>query len=187
MSQFPTLRPVAATIALALGAGPSFAQLEDDTIACFGRAYSADHLAAHPGQRVVEMQIVMDAGFSGERQDHVGPSMVETTLRATTRDRYGEFFANSAVCPWNGDEARYECGIECDGGSFDIALADDGTAILTNTNWGFILYGSCGEDVAASREVRIPADEDHAEFRLHPMPVETCPVGLWTLYDLSAH
>lgn len=182
-----TVPPTVAAIIFGLGIGPSWAQLEDDTIACFGRAYTAEHLAENPGQRVVEMQIVMDAGFAGERDDHVGPSMVETTLRATTRDRYGEIFANTAVCPWNADAGIYECGIECDGGMFEVALADDGTALLTNTNWGFILYGGCGEDIEADREVRIPADEDHAAFRLYPVPVEACPVGLWTLYDMSGH
>jgi len=172
-----------ATILLGFYTGQAPAQMADDAIACYGRAYSADHMAANPGQSIVEMQIIMDAGFSGEPSDHQGPSMVETTVRAMTRDRFGEFFVNTGVCPWIADQALYECQIECDGGIFRVVLADDGTASLTNTDWGFTLYGGCTVEVEAGREIEIPADEDHAAFLLYPMPIETCPIGIWTLYD----
>lgn len=171
------------TACLVISASAAMAQLADDTLACFGRAYTADHMAAHPDQSVVEMQIVMDAGFSGEPPDHVGPSMVETTVRATLRDRYGEFFANSGVCPWFADGSYYECQIDCDGGLFSIVLADDGTAVLANSDLGMILYGGCGQDVADDRWVHITLDGDPPEYQLYPMPIEACPVAIRTLYE----
>ncbi|MEM7444907.1 MAG: hypothetical protein AAF414_16420 [Pseudomonadota bacterium] len=168
-----------AALALVGFAVSAQAQLADDEQACYGRAYTAEDLSSNPGQSVVSMQIVMDASFAGEPPDHTGPSMIDTTMTATLRDRFGEFFVNSAVCRWMGEAEHYSCEIECDGGAFEIEPASDGTATLLNESLGFLLYGGCGFD---GEMIEIQPGDPHAAFQLYELPIEACPIGLRTLY-----
>ena len=170
------IRAVLAVLIAAQAAAPAWAQdLKEGSVRCFGRAYSAEHMADHPGQRVVEMTLVL---FT---QSYDGGESHHAIVRAMMRDRFGEFFANGAIC--DTAEGGFACGIECDGGVFDVDLPADGTAMLRNEDWGFVLYGGCGEDVAEDRAVRIEADAEHRAFQLYPLPVEACPAAMWQTYD----
>jgi hypothetical protein len=168
---------VAALIAVQ-AAAPALAQEDpvEGPTRCFGRAYSVEHLADHPGQRVVEMMLVLHP-YTYDGRESAG-----ATVRAMVRDRYGEFFANSAICDMEAG-GGYACGIECDGGRFAVDLAADGTATLRNEDWGFVLHGGCEQEVAEGREIVIEADAEHRAFSLYPLPPEACPASFWEVYD----
>jgi hypothetical protein len=168
-----TFRRFAAAV-LAVGVTPAaFAQEPD--LQCFARAYSAEHLVRHPGQRVTEVMVAV-----GRSSEGVG-GFTEAVVRAMMRDRFGEFFANAAICVDEG--GRWSCGIECDGGTFDLELAADGTLMLRNEEYGFVLHGGCGSDVAEDRAIWLDADAEHRAFRLYPLPPEACPRDFWLAYD----
>ncbi|MEZ5666289.1 MAG: hypothetical protein R3F55_02430 [Alphaproteobacteria bacterium] len=174
--------PIAAAAMLALTATQAGAQMGYNELACYGRAYTPEHLAAHPGQRVAEIQVLLDGGIDTDPPQGDATATVGATVRATIRDRFGEFFANFAICHWDAAGGHYECGIECDGGRFRIEAADDSTLMLRNPYGGFVLYGGCGDDAEEGREVFIDADAEHAAFRLYPLPAAACPQQLWQLY-----
>lgn len=177
-----TLAPAAVAI-LGLSALQAQAQLAHDTTACYGRAYSMEHLAAHPGQSVIEMLVVLDNRSYGAEPEPNGRISAGATIRAMVRGRYGEFFANSGYCQWDAAAGQYDCGIDCDGGQFDVALDADGSAMLLNGHGGFVLYGGCGDETDPGSEVWIPADAEHAAFKLYPLPAEACPLDMWQVFN----
>lgn len=150
----------------------------DPTFMCFARAYTADHMAEHPGQRVAEIQVMLEHAPYDDR------SYYNATIRAMLVDRYGAFFANSGSCQET-EEGILDCGIECDGGQFEIRMSDDGTATLLNRQYGFVLFGGCGEEDVQDA-IRIEADSEHNAFLLYPVPVDACPIDMWQLYPPEA-
>jgi hypothetical protein len=171
------VRTLVAALVAVHAAVPALAQ-DDAAVRCFARAYSPEHLVAHPGQRVVEMTLVLTT------LPYEDGEATNATVRAMVRDRYGEFFANSAIC--DPDAGGFACGIECDGGRFAVEIAADGTATLRNEDWGFVLYGGCEQEVAEGREIVIRSDAEHREFRLYPLPPEACPAPFWEVYDADS-
>lgn len=174
------IRMLAAALLAVQVAAPAWAQAEraDGPVRCFGRAYDVAHMNEHSGQRVVEMLLVL------RPYTYDGRDYADATVRAMLRDRSGAFVANSAICDMQAD-GSYACGIECDGGQFDVAFAADGTATLRNEDYGFVLFGGCGEEVESEEVVRIESDAEHSAFRLYPLPVEACPVDMWEVYDFQ--
>lgn len=178
-----TIRKLTIAMAMVAASAQALAQNPptegDPLVQCFARAYSADHMAAHPGQRVAELQLMLTSA------PYDGHSYYDATIRAMLIDRYGAYYVNAASCQ-EVEGGVLECGIECDGGLFDVRLdAEDGTAMLMNQQHGFILQGGCGDD-GQMETVRIEADAEHAAFLLHQVPPEACPTDFWHLYPPEA-
>ena len=99
--------------------------------ACFVRRYDPDHLARHPKQKVSAMKLLVTAEI---------PSDENTTnysfrLGVKYRHRSGDFdssgFCSHAVAEDAGNEMRFGCGVDCDGGGIGVALSkDDKSAII---------------------------------------------------------
>lgn len=99
--------------------------------ACFIRKYDSDHLAHHPKQKVAAMKLLMTAEMPAD----------ENTLNYTFRlgfkyrHRSGNFDSSGgcghAVFEDAGNEVRFGCGVDCDGGGIGVALArDDKSAVV---------------------------------------------------------
>jgi hypothetical protein len=155
---------------------PAAAQVADGQALCFGRAFSADHLAdpRNAGLTIVELLVVVDA------RHLYGVPDTKVTVRAMLRDQFGEFFSNDGNCSWNAGTAHYECGLASDGGTVEVALNADGSASLINTGG----FGLMGAPVASGdiEGVRIPFDDAHAAFGLFPLPAEACPADLAAVF-----
>jgi hypothetical protein len=99
--------------------------------ACFVRRYDPDHLARHPKQKVSAMKLLVTAEI---------PSDENTTnysfrLGVKYRHRSGDFdssgFCSHVVAEDAGNEMRFGCGVDCDGGGIGVALSkDDKSAII---------------------------------------------------------
>jgi hypothetical protein len=99
--------------------------------ACFVRRYDPDHLARHPRQKVSAMKLLVTAEI---------PSDDNTTnysfrLGVKYRHRSGDFdssgFCSHVVAEDAGNEMRFGCGVDCDGGGIGVALSkDDKSAII---------------------------------------------------------
>ncbi|MGV7216102.1 hypothetical protein [Bradyrhizobium sp. UFLA05-112] len=99
--------------------------------ACFVRRYDADHLDRHPKQKVASMKLLVSAEYEKEDKElHYA-----FRLGFRYRHRSGDFDTSGscghALFQDNGDEVRFGCGVDCDGGGIGIALAkDDKSAIV---------------------------------------------------------
>jgi hypothetical protein len=153
-----------------------------DQEACFGRVYDRVHLAAHPNQTVTSVHIFRYLGerpeaenWQASRRDEAIKQFRETgnaNVQAfiTFRGRPG-YFHNWLFCGKEGKEGT-TCGIECDGGRFDLKRESAGTVLLNNH--GFVLIGGCFEEVEASKEVYFSPGRDDKVFRLEAKAVAIC-------------
>jgi hypothetical protein len=97
--------------------------------ACFVRRYDAEHLAKHPKQKVASMKLLVSTEYDKEDKE----LHYSFRLGFKYRHRSGEF-DSSGSCSHHviktGDEVRFGCGVDCDGGGIGIALAKDDKATL---------------------------------------------------------
>ena len=151
------------------------------TEACFGRAYDAAHLSAHPKQRVTSFHLARE--FKEDQNLEFDPTpeqevknedgsygRVNVNAYVRFRDRKG-VFTNALSCV-KGDDSLVRCAIDCDGGSFN--LNSSGQSLLLENN-GFVVVGGCGanDDEYENPEHVSPGADDKA-FRLDPKPFAAC-------------
>ena len=107
-------------------AGP----LGQKTYACFVRRYDANHLAQHPKQKVSAMKLLVTAENPPEEKI----TNYSFRIGVKYRHRPGNFdssgYCNHVVAEDKGNEIRFGCGIDCDGGGIDVAMKDDKSAII---------------------------------------------------------
>lgn len=152
-----------------------------ETEACFGRAYDAAHLAAHPKQRVTSFHLSREFESDPMREDE--PTTPEewkamdgqnnsilVTAYVRFRNKRG-VYSNGLSCH-KVDDGGVLCGIDCDGGSFKLTEAGDALRLENN---GFVVVGGCGasEDDQENTEHVSPGADDKV-FRLDRKPVAAC-------------
>lgn len=149
------LGPVVAAVAI-LAATPVHAGLLgpffEQQGTCYARHYDDAHLAAHPRQRVTAIYLsntaLPDPGYKGMLLD----------FGFTTRD--GEHYSANAYCT-----ERDECGLEGDGGSFEVSETGDGLRIEVGEFLGLEGRKGWSGDLAES---------DDRVFLIFPAPPRAC-------------
>lgn len=99
--------------------------------ACFIRKYDGAHLAQHPKQTVANMKLLMTAEMPSDASTFNYSFRVGVKFR--NRSAKLESFGNCGhvVAEDTGQEIRFGCGVDCDGGGLGIALAkDDKSAVV---------------------------------------------------------
>ncbi len=112
-------RPAKATVllsALIAIAAPANAEV----LGCYGRSYSAEHLAANPGQQVQQIR--------AKRYTEPGDAAEFYDIRVHFRDDPREFTA-ATYCQSEG--GRQVCIVECDGGRVYPVRGKDGKLSLS--------------------------------------------------------
>jgi hypothetical protein len=99
--------------------------------ACFVRRYDANHLAQHPKQKVAAMKLLVSAEIP-EDEKKLNYSF---RLGVKYRHRLGNFdssgYCNHVIAEDAGNEIRFGCGVDCEGGGINVALSkDDKSAII---------------------------------------------------------
>lgn len=99
--------------------------------ACFVRRYDPEHLARHPRQKVSAMKLLMSAEVPSDAKTY----NYSFRLGVKYRHRPGDFDSSGdcghVVIEDAGDEIRFGCGVDCDGGGIGVALSkDDRSAII---------------------------------------------------------
>lgn len=150
--------------------------------ACFGRVYGNTHLKLRPRQQVTSFHIFRDLDPDQNTEDE--PQTREEILKNDTesssmnvsayvrfKNRKGIFW-NTLNCNKSADRKITRCGIDCDGGSFDLQPRQQ-SLLLTNN--GFVLVGGCGasEEEYENKLFFEPGADDKV-FRLEPLPVAQC-------------
>lgn len=150
-----------------------------DRNSCYQRVYSASHMRAHPNQTVKSISFNHFPNLWGT----YGPNG-KVQFNEKTREVYfaikvsfpgsAEVFSESGVCRRRGDILR--CGIECDGGGFELRARKDGRLLLKTGSYGFRVVGGnggCGgEDESKIRHVTRKTDD--RAFLLSRLPDLSC-------------
>lgn len=149
---------------LLCAAGPVAAQSIDQHFglqvdSCFQRFYSASHLAQHPSQKVEAIQL------SHFNEDSVAMPAGEMVLRLSVRLRGQYAWTTPALCSQGGN--RLSCGIECDGGRFDVVPKDSSSLLITGGSDIYFTDCDDGDQVL----IREPDDK---VFLLHRQPLSNC-------------
>jgi hypothetical protein len=99
--------------------------------ACFVRRYDPDYLARHPKQKVSAMKLLMTAEIPPDENT----TNYSFRLGVKYRHRSGDFDSSGGcghvIAEDAGNEIRFGCGVDCDGGGIGVALSkDDKSAII---------------------------------------------------------
>lgn len=160
---------------------PLPAYLPLGTEACFGRVYDPQHLKQHPKQRVTSFHIFRDfnpdpnSEFEQEtREQRLDADGTDGNVNVIAfirfRDRKG-VFSNGLSCR-STDGGKVICGIDCDGGSFN--LRPNGPSLLVDNN-GFVVVGGCGaSEEELERPEFVSPGADDKTFKLDKQPLAQC-------------
>lgn len=128
---------------------------------CYGREYSANTLKARPKQTVQKIL----AKFSKDPEYNQNILSVEITLKG--KKNFYTTFRSILFC-----DKDDHCYVECDGGSADVSLMDDGRLLLKNN--GFAIRGGCGGEDEEDGILLPATPGGDDEFRLTKLPSAFC-------------
>lgn len=161
--------PLIASLLAALPATASAASFYDRTIIgpdgippCYARTYAADHLAAHPKQKVTQFFLTRSEVDIGSPPASFGVGF-GFRLKGSR-----DVFAALAECFSDGEGAS--CSVEGDGGGFRLTPRPDG--LLVSVDERLELEGISGFSPNLQ-------DSDDREFRLYVSPPEACYVDVF--------
>ncbi|SEC50059.1 hypothetical protein SAMN05444161_1253 [Rhizobiales bacterium GAS191] len=141
--------------------------------ACFKRVYDAPHLAQHPQQNVRTMLLLV----TGEPSDDSGPSYglgMGVTFRksGTHFESAGNCGAIHDTSSAGGSSNTARCGVDCDGGSIDVAIKDANSVLVSIPEGARIWKAGDTDDQPASERRRFGADDK--VFRLDKTTLTDC-------------
>jgi hypothetical protein len=89
--------------------------------ACFVRKYDSEHLANHPKQKVANMKLLMTAEIPSDAStfNYSFRLGVRYRKRSTNFESFGD--CGHVVAEDTGQEIRFGCGVDCDGGGLGVA------------------------------------------------------------------
>ena len=152
--------------------------------ACFVRKYDSAHLAQHPKQKVATMKLLMTAEIPLRRQ-HVQlfvPSrrQISQPVRPISSS-FGD--CGHVVAEDTGQEIRFGCGVDCDGGGLGVALAkDDKSAVVRLARVRIWKRNTAPEETAED----LVAGDDDGKFRLDRTDLRECAELVTDRKELAA-
>jgi hypothetical protein len=139
---------------------PSFAA--DTILGCYRNTYGKQHLSKHRGQSITFMKMKLYKGDAAEGLNVDMYAEVTVKLRGNGKQMWSE------VADCTGKPGAWKCGIECDGGGFE--LSDDTNGLtLTNTRGFRVALDGCGEN-----SVTIEPEPGNRRFRLSKAKLSAC-------------
>lgn len=137
---------------------------------CYARDYDAAHMKAHPKQKVTAIALT----YVPEK------TFAETPEPQKMWDQYADAPAFSAIVAvrFKGDERvalgpaycrtgsskMLECGIEGDGGGFNVLIQEDGRVKLVNESGFSVAYPGRNPDAEDGEYVVVDPKDDHDAF-----------------------
>lgn len=151
--------------------------------ACFVRHYDADHLTRHPRQKVSAMKLLMTAEIPSDEDPH----NFSFRLGVKYRHRSGDFDSSGdcghVVAEDAGNEIRFGCGVDCDGGGIGVALSKDDKSAIVRLERVRIWQHNKPDDEAESSLV---AGADDNMFRLDRTDANECASLVTDRKELAA-
>jgi hypothetical protein len=141
--------------------------------ACFSRVYDAGHLVQHPRQNVRTMLLLVTGNSESGDAPSYGLSIGVTFRKSGTHfESAGNCGSIHGTSDAGGSADVAHCGVDCDGGSIDVAIKD-AKSVLVSIPEGARLWraGSDGDDSGNARK-RFGADDK--VFRLDKVLLTQC-------------
>lgn len=151
--------------------------------ACFMRRYDAQHLAQHPKQKTAAMMLLVGAEIpEGETATAYSFNLgVKFRRRAGSFDSEG--YCKHATAEDDGNEMRFACGVDCDGGGINVALSkDNASAIVRLDRVRLWKQNSADEDA----NLELEAGSDDQIFRLDRVDNAECSPLVSDRQELAA-
>src|ERR1700754_3205140 len=153
------------------------------TYACFVRAYDSEHLAKHPKQKVAAMKLLVTAEHPADEK----VTNYSFRLGVKYRHRPGNFDSsgscNHFIPEDAGDEIRLGCGVDCEGGGLNVAVAKDDKSAIIRLERIRIWQNNKPDDEA---EHSLVAGADDKIFRLDPACNRECASLVTDRKELAA-
>jgi hypothetical protein len=142
--------------------------------ACFGRVYDQAFLAAHPSHRFTELYVFRDFAPGGPREDsrqratqiaadRASEDDLSVTIMARLRDKPGAY-DRGVTCSSDGPLGA-SCSADCEGALFEIHPDGRGLVLGRSDALDFVSFSGGG---------RLRLQRDGVDYRLDPMPIESC-------------
>lgn len=145
---------------------------DKQTHACFSRAYDAGHLAQHPRQNVRTMLLLVSAKSEADS----GPGYelhINVTFRKSVHfESVGDCGSIHDAADAGGSFAVAHCGVDCDGGSLDVAIKNE-KSLLVSIPEGARLWRAGGDDDPGG-DGRKHFGADDKVFRLDKVALIEC-------------
>jgi hypothetical protein len=138
--------------------------------ACFSRVYDAGHLAQHPRQNVRTMLLLVRANAESNQPKYelrLGVTFRKSGARFDSAGDCGSIHDTSDV---GGSAGVAHCGVDCDGGSIDVAIKD-AKSVLVSIPHGARIWRA-GSDNDSDEAKRFGADDK--AFRLDKVGLTEC-------------
>jgi ribosomal protein L12E/L44/L45/RPP1/RPP2 len=140
--------------------------------ACFSRVYDTAHLAQHPRQNVRTMLLLVKASSDSDQPTYA------LRLGVTFR-KSGAHFESAGSCgsihdagEAGGSAAAVHCGVDCDGGSIDVAIKDAKSVLVSIPTGARIWRAGSDNDSDSDKAKRFGSDDK--VFRLDKAALTEC-------------
>jgi hypothetical protein len=145
--------------------------LEDKAIhACFVRVYDAGHLAQHPQQNVRTMLLLVKANADSDQPKYALSLGVTFRRNGTHFESAGDCGSIHDTADAGGTAAVAHCGVDCDGGSIDVAIKDAKSVLVSIPTGARIWRANSDND---SDQIRRFGSDDKV-FRLDKTALTDC-------------
>lgn len=163
---------------LAVMAAPALAELPVN--GCYAVDYDAEHLAAHPEQGVASLRLWFHDEVPGQTAHRaVAVEAVMANQGQALRDLVaGLTLTQYAYC----EASNGRCGVECDGGAFEVST-EDTSIIITTSNFVIGDPDLCGG--VSDLSENDPTRGGETRYVLAAASVDACQ-ALWSQHPLPA-
>ena len=162
-----------------LFAGPVGAR----TYACLIRRYDANHLAQHPRQKVNATKLLVTAENPPEEKT----TNYSFRIGVKYRHRSGNFdssgYCNHVLAEDAGNQIRFGCGVDCEGGGINVALSKDDKSAIIRLERIMMWNRNKPDDEAADA---LLAGADDKIFRVDRADVRECAELVTDRQELAA-
>jgi hypothetical protein len=151
--------------------------------ACFVRKYDSAHLAQHPKQKVANMKLLMTAEIPSDAStfNYSFRLGVKYRSRSTHFESFGD--CGHVVAEDTGQEVRFGCGVDCDGGGLGVAMAkDDKSAVVQLERVRIWRRNTSPEETAED----LVAGADDGKFRVDRADLRECAELVTDRKELAA-
>lgn len=158
--------------------------LDKTTYACFTRSYDSEHLAEHPQQKVSAMKLLLTA----QKYPEDNEMNYSFRLGVKYRSKSGNY-DSSGDCGHgkfvdeHSNEAMLGCGVDCDGGGINVALANADKSVIVKLE-RIRIWKDKNYDEDAAQDLVAGADDK--TFRLDRTTLKDCESLVTDRKELAA-
>lgn len=151
--------------------------------ACFVRKYDSGHLARQPKQKVSTMKLLMTAEIPSDAStfNYSFRLGVKYRNRSTNFESFGD--CGHVVAEDTGQEIRFGCGVDCDGGGLGVAMAKDDTSAVVQLERVRIWKRNTAPEETAED---LGSGADDKKFRLDRTELRDCAELVTDRKELAA-